>query len=359
MRPLPLVLTLALVTPALAWGDRGHEIVNRAAARALPPEVPACLRERVARLTWLGPEPDRWRDRDLPEMNRAYAPDHFVDFEWTDMIDHDRPPPDRYAYAHALREGGRKPEQTGFAPYTVVELCQRIEAALVAIEMLDPAHPEAAERRAQAEEALVYVAGTLGHYVADLANPHHTTIHYNGWVGENPHGFATDKGTHARFESVFVSRVGAQLDALVQVRDRPRVDLDYARAIWSFVRESHGQLEELYRLDRDGAFAEGSDPARGTAFASQRMVRGATLLRDLWATACHRGALRAAATRLRSTILTALEAAEVEVWVDVDLEKRVLLRGRLDDPARHARALAIVRAVPGVTGLVTKVRVLY
>lgn len=359
MRPLPFALFVFLAGPALAWGDRGHELVNRAAARALPPEVPALLRERVARLTYLGPEPDRWRNQDLQEMNRAFAPDHFLDYEYTDAIDPERPPPDRYAYAAALRQADRKPENTGFAPYMVVELCQRIEAQLVAIELLDPAHPEAAERRAQAEEALVYVAGVLGHYVADLANPHHTTIHYNGWVGENPEGFATDKGTHARFESIFVERVGQQLDVDVVVKDAPRTDLDYARAIWAFVRESHQQLVPLYRLDKAGAFAEGSDPAKGTAFVAGRMIRGATLLRDLWATACARGALRARAERLRITIDGALERAGIDLGVNVDLERRVLLRGRLDDPAQYERAMATVRAIPGVAGVKAKVRVLY
>ena len=359
MRPLaPLALSLALSASALAWGDHGHELVNRAAARALPADVIECLR-REARLTYLGPEPDRWRLGDLAEMNKAFAPDHFVDFEWCDKIDPDRPPPDRYAYAAALREAGRKPEQVGFAPYMVIELCQRIEAAVVAIELIDPAHPEAAERRKQAEEALVFVAGVLGHYVADLANPHHTTIHYNGWKGDNPEGFATDGGTHARFESVFVRRELERIRPKVVVTAAPRADLDYARAVWDLIRESNDQLRPLYRLDKQRAFVEGSDPTAGVDFAAQRMVRGATLLRDLWVTATRRGQRRAASQRVRQSIYDLLEEKGLDLEVRVDLDGKVTLRGKLDDPAVYERVVGAIRALPGAAEVRPRVRVLY
>jgi hypothetical protein len=47
-------------------------------------------------------------------------------------------------------------------------------------------------------------AGNLGHYVTDGSNPHHTTTHHKGWVGDNPNGYTTDNRFHGRFESVFV-----------------------------------------------------------------------------------------------------------------------------------------------------------
>jgi len=164
-KALALTLTtLAAAAPALGWGETGHELVNRAAARALPDDVPAVLRERVARLTYLGPEPDRWRLSQLVEMDEAFGPDHFLDLELTEgIVDPAAPPPDRYAYMEALVAGGQDPSKVGLAPYRVVELCQRIEAAVIALALADPGHPEAAARRRQAEENLVHVAGVLGH----------------------------------------------------------------------------------------------------------------------------------------------------------------------------------------------------
>ena len=65
--------------------------------------------------------------------------------------------------------------------------------------------PGSAER-AILERDIVNTAGVLGHYVGDAANPHHATMHYNGWASaENPNHYATDCGTHSRFEAVFIA----------------------------------------------------------------------------------------------------------------------------------------------------------
>src|SRR5688572_12252420 len=116
MRRALLLLPL-LAAPALAWGDRGHELVNEAAAKGLPASAPALLRDNVARLTYLGPEPDRWRLGDLEAMARGWAPDHFIDLEWAQGIDAASPPPNRHEYAKRLIAAGQQPDKVGFAPY--------------------------------------------------------------------------------------------------------------------------------------------------------------------------------------------------------------------------------------------------
>lgn len=357
-----LLLLTVLAGPASAWGDRGHELVNEAAAKALPEGVPAILRDNVARLTYLGPEPDRWRLSALEAMARGLAPDHFVDFEWCTGIDAASPPPNRHEYAKVLIANKQVPDKVGFAPYTVVELCQRIEAAIVAYELVDPAHPHAAERRRQCEENLIHVTGILGHYVADLANPHHTTIHYNGWTdANNPEGFATDRDVHARFESHFVDRLGERLSvpALPAAKD----DLDYVRAAWDHVIESNRLVPDLYRLDKRGAFTEGNEETavglEGREFVARRMLRGATLLRDLWTTACARGRVRAAAEKLRLTISERLEPLGQRIWVDVTLERVVSLRGRVSDPELARQAIELARSTPGVARVAPRLEVLY
>ncbi len=362
MRAAPACLLLLLAaTPALAWGERGHELVNEAAARGLPAGAPATLRDNVERLTYLGPEPDRWRLSALEQMARGLAPDHFIDLELAKGVDPRDPPPHRHEYARALAKAGESPDKVGFAPYRAVELCQRIEAAIVARELVDPADPHAAAQRRQAEENLLYVAGVLGHYVADLANPHHTTIHYNGWTGDNPEGFATDRGVHARFEEQFVSRLGDRLSvpALPPARD----DLDYVRAVWDLVLDSNGAVRDLYRLDKRGAFAEGNEDTpvgqEGRDFVARRMQRGATLLRDLWTTACARGRVRAAAEKVRVEVVRRLLEHGARVWVDVSLDRVVVLSGRLDDPALLALALRLAGETPGVERVVCRVSCLY
>src|SRR4051812_34515028 len=82
------MVTVAAV-PATAnsavWGEAGHLIIGDAAAAALPPEMPQFFRDAQPRLSYLNPEPDRWRDRketDLdPALNGAQANEHFIDLE--------------------------------------------------------------------------------------------------------------------------------------------------------------------------------------------------------------------------------------------------------------------------------------
>lgn len=366
-RPTSLLLVLFLLAPAapaLAWGERGHVLVNEAAARALPEEGLLTRADAEAlRLAYLGPEPDRWRSSELEALSKAAAPDHYIDLEIAKGVDPAAPPPHRYAYAETVRSHGEAPEKVGFGPYRAVELCQRIEAGVAALALIEGSDARAEAARAQARAALVYTAGLLGHYVADLSNPHHTTIQYNGWTGPNPEGFATDRGVHARFESDFVERVGDELR--VVVRAPARRDLDYTRAIWEHVVESNRLVPALYRLDKEGAFTEGNERTdagrRGVAFARERMERGATLLRDLWVSALARGELRAEAELLRRTIDRALEEGGFDLWVRVGLDGSVSVEGRLSEQAAVHRVKALVAAIPGVDPgrLRTRLLVLY
>ena len=69
-----------------AWGQLGHELSGRAAALALPNEMPKFFRNAKDQLSYLNPEPDRWKSRDESNIDRgmdsAAAPDHFIDLEW-------------------------------------------------------------------------------------------------------------------------------------------------------------------------------------------------------------------------------------------------------------------------------------
>ena len=77
-----LLLTVVLSQQAaLGWGSDGHMYVNRVAAEKLPQDVPAFLRNAVAELAYLGPEPDRWREDSDPALKNAQEPDHYIDLE--------------------------------------------------------------------------------------------------------------------------------------------------------------------------------------------------------------------------------------------------------------------------------------
>src|SRR6476620_9487278 len=75
----------AAVVLLAAWGDAGHRMTGEAAALSMPGSTPAFFRSASKQLSYLNPEPDRWRERGErnldPALDGATAPDHFVDLD--------------------------------------------------------------------------------------------------------------------------------------------------------------------------------------------------------------------------------------------------------------------------------------
>ncbi|MBI3789286.1 MAG: nuclease [Gemmatimonadetes bacterium] len=279
---LPLALALVAATPsAVRWGDAGHRIVGELAARALPADMPAFFRNAGADLAWLNPEPDRWRDFGEQNIDPALGSgsgfDHFVDFEG--VPDDAFKAKDRYEYLAAIKAAGFD-HKVGFLPFRITELAQTLR---VDFRLWRAAVDEGVKRRLEAR--IINDAGILGHYVADGANPHHTTIHHNGWVGPNPDGYATDTRMHGRFEAVYVQSHLAVADVAPLVTAPAAVAPNIREATMAYLRTSAAQLRPLYDLDKVEKFDTNTTAATHKAFVAARLAAGATMLRDLWWTA--------------------------------------------------------------------------
>ena len=273
---------LLLLTPSVAnaWGEYGHLLVNEAATLDTPAELPPFFHRAYPRLAYLGPEPDRWYTGRLPSIGAVNFPEHFLDYEYVAELDL---PADRYRFidllhnSGTLRRFGITSTTAGFAPWRIAELCE-----LLTVQWRLWRNATEVTERAQIEENIIHLAGILGHYVADTSNPHHTTIHYNGYVGwPNDEGFRNDCDVHVRFESQFVARAILMKDVLAEMR-APAQHADYFATAMRHVRESNALVEPLYRLDRDGAFDAGRGTPEARTFTSRRLAAGASLLRDLW-----------------------------------------------------------------------------
>jgi hypothetical protein len=288
MTTLAVALLLHLSPPARAeepaprrWGSTGHEMAARAAVRTLPHGVPAFFLEAGDQLVYLDPEPDRWRVRELVAMDRVYSYDHYIDMENVPSGALDAP--DRYAFIRVLHDAGiERPERdVGFLPYRIVELYQR----LVTEWRLWRAEADPTTRR-WIEQRIVNDAGVLGHYVTDAANPHHTTIHYDGWNADapNPNGYTTARGFHGRFESTFVGAHLRQSDVDERMGgDVGSVAGNARDAVLAHIRASHDQVEELYRLEKRFGFnPDAPDRPETRDFVADRLASGARMLRTLW-----------------------------------------------------------------------------
>jgi hypothetical protein len=269
-------------TPTPRWGGHGHHIAALVAVRTLPDSMPAFFRAAAEQLAYLNPEPDRWRDRTEnrsdPAMGAVHTPEHYIDFELVPegALDSEN----RFDYVIALARAGKDPEVVGLLPYRIIELAQLLRSGFRRWRTeTDPA------ARRWIEQRILNDAGILGHYVTDGSNPHHTTMHHNGWVGENPRGFTAEPGFHGRFEGQFVE-ARITLDELVATATAPpRVFGSFRAATLEHLQTSHSHVVRLYELDKQRAFGAENDSPEHEQFALERLAAGATMLRDIWWTA--------------------------------------------------------------------------
>ena len=284
---ITVLLPVFTITPAFGWGSDGHRTINRLAGATLPADVPSFLRssEAIDALGYYGPEPDRWRSPAEPELNAAQAPEHFIDLEWADLAG--PLPRRRYDYIRALTAAQAAhpdipltPEKVGLQPYVTVELYERLKSAMREFRSLKESNSDT--RPVECE--IVFLAGWLGHYVADGSMPLHTSIQYNGWTGPNPNGYTTEHHIHGLFESDYVAANVKSGDVAPLMAVKPVVLNDVFTDYLMYLRHSNTLVEKTYQLEKAGAFT-GTGTSEGKAMVDERLAAGATELRDMIYTA--------------------------------------------------------------------------
>ena len=294
---LALIVVSGSAVQVSAWGNTGHRMIGVAAMRALPDDLPAFLRTpaAAAEIGELSREPDRWKGGGQPH-DRERDTAHFVD-----MIDDgrimtergmsiDALPELKSEYDAALLAAGIEVNDAGYLPYAIMDGYQQLVRDLgywrvlnaMAAREIDPAKRAwYAEDLTRREALLLRDLGVLSHYVGDAAQPHHTTIHYNGWDRDtpNPEGFTTSRQTHGAFEGAFVART-VRLDAVEGGMAAPSLDgFDLRARTAAYLKTTLATVTPFYVLEKAGGFRD-ADP-RGAAFATQRIAAGAAELRDL------------------------------------------------------------------------------
>lgn len=272
------LLPVLLMHPRLsyAWGNEGHSLINRLAATSLPTDVPAFLRSDAATLEieYLGPEPDRWRSPGEPELNAAQAPEHFINLESADALG--PLPRRRLDFEAKVFAAGQRPEKIGLQPWQTTEVWERLKAALREYRRLSTE----GKNTQPVEQAVLFYAGWLGHYVGDGAQPLHASIQYNGWVGANPNGYTTEHKIHWQFEGTFVAANLKSLAVGPKMTPAHPIDGDIFDAYVAYLRHSAGYVEKVYVLEKAGGFT-GAGSAESREFTAERLAAGASMLRDM------------------------------------------------------------------------------
>jgi hypothetical protein len=286
-RPAACTLILTLLTPlsSFGWGSEGHRMINRLAATSLPADAPAFLRTdaAVSEIEYLGPEPDRWRSRAEPELSAAQAPEHFLDLEPADALG--PLPRNRLDFEALVFAHGQRPEKIGLQPWETVEVWQRLKAALREYRRLSADKSANQNDLHAVEQAAIFYAGWLGHYVGDGSQPLHTTINHDGWaLKDNPNGYNTAHGIHGKFETQFVSANITASDVEKKMTEPKPITGDVFDSYVAYLRHTATEIEAVYAFDKAGAFEKAGTP-ESRAFTAERIAAGASELRDLIYTA--------------------------------------------------------------------------
>ncbi len=322
------------VNTLLAWDYEGHRVINQLALAALPTNFPAFVHAPAAqeRIAFLSGEPDRWRNatNDLP-LSQLNGPDHYFDMEELDLIGltpqtlpmfrfdfaaklalaraaH----PDKFPPIDEARNLDHTRELVGFLPWAIVEYSGKLKSGFSYLKAYEQ-NGGTPEEIANAQANIVYIMGVMGHYVGDAAQPLHTTIYHHGWLGENPHGYATNYSIHSWIDGGYFHKIGGvKLDGLAG-RIRPAQTVGSAtqaealfKEVVAYIEAQHQQVEPLYQLYKDGKLSgNGETGVQGRAFLEGQLVRAGQMAGDIWYSAWQ----QAPEDRYLKTTLAARKAA--------------------------------------------------
>ena len=274
------VALLLLPRVARAWHDEGHVYIALAAVEAVTPAgdraeadpLPAFLGEGKQIIAHVAIDPDLFRNRGTPQLRAAEDGEHYLDVE---LLQGRALPPTRPEYIRLAGELEVDPFKAGFLPYAVTEWTQRLTLAFAEVRA-DPTD-EAARAK-----ALIY-AGMLAHYAADLHQPLHTSVHYDGRADES--GRSPRSGIHTKVDALPTKMTYNQLFR------EPLPESEARRDVWEYVLSelaaSHAELERTYdlepRLPEARDLRAMDDAVR--AFTRERSRAGAVFLASLYRSA--------------------------------------------------------------------------
>lgn len=271
---LACAFTLLSLSQALSWGPKTHRLINETALLSLPADFPSFLREEKVWILYQAPEPDRWKEKYAYTLKKDTSPEHYLNLEKIQKSDIRK---DRFSYMTALQKRNLDLDEVGFLPFTIIETYQKL---LVSLKEYGKSQSD--EETKVIERNIAYYAGLLGHYVGDGSMPLHLTIHFDGWQGENPKGFATSN-VHGPVESYADTIVS--LNGLLSLISSPKILENPFDDVIEYLYASNTKVEELYELHKEGALKKNPVNPKGKEFISKSVSRGSQMLLNLWYTA--------------------------------------------------------------------------
>ena len=296
-----------------AWDYEEHHAINELALASLSPDfgglaLTPVLKHRIA---FLAGEPDRWRNvGDLPLKN-LNGPDHYIDLEdlklygltpetlpllrydfAADIARARAAHPEKFPSIDPAKDADHTRELDGFLPWTITEYYEKLKSCFSYLKTFEK-YGGTPEEIANAKANVVYVMGVMGHFVGDGSQPLHTTVYFNGWAGNNPHGYTTSQKFHAWIDGGYFRLTGGiKVEALAdKIRPAERIANAEApdgmfRVTVAYLVEQNRLVEPLYQLEKEGKLSgEGDRGLEGRPFLEGQIVKAGQMLGDIWYTA--------------------------------------------------------------------------
>lgn len=269
-----MAAVFAVAAPAAAWHAGGHQMAARQAVAAIDAnDMPAFFFAGAGMIAHCAIEPDNFtRPIGPPELHDAEAAEHFYDVERLAGL---TAPALRYEYLAMCYKNGLDPRKIGLLPYAVTEWTQRLAVALAE-------HRKWPDNPFIQQKALMY-AGFLAHYAADLCQPLHTTVDYDG--RSRADGSSPKSGIHMKVDALL-----AKLTVDANARPAgvvPRAFDAIMPAVMAELAASYALVERVYGLEGQIPAYEAALDANSPAadFARERLRACAGLIGSLYLTA--------------------------------------------------------------------------
>lgn len=319
MRIVVASALLVLCSVCSAWDAHGHRVVTLMALDGLvttdrPTQGGAAPAPGLVLPGWLmsvdvreqaayqAAEPDRIRAQPTPSLVHVNGPDHYLDLDMLPRwgMTMETMPTLRHRFIKELtlarekhpenfldydptKDPSNEHEWPGLAAQAVMESYGHLQASFRTLKIIDFVGAQGRDNQIAAAKAnAIYHIGRLSHFVGDLAQPLHTTIHHHGWVGppeENPEGFTTDPAIHAYIDGTILVHHGITYESLRERRVAAITvnDMDPWKDVLAHIVRSHEQVVPLYRMHKDDSLRAEA----GKQFIESRLLDGADMLRAM------------------------------------------------------------------------------
>lgn len=278
-----LLFALLLTYPHIAysWGRWGHFIIGSSAAKILGDHGYPQMKDRAFDLGYYNNVPDVvWK---APETYQVEKNQHYINFEIfnREMGKNKEWLADREEF---FKKYPTVPAEAGRNLWRVREFSEKLHD--LNSQMQEKSKEKDHDKKDYQELQLKWLslAGTMGHYVADMAQPLHCSENHDGQ-------FSGQRGIHAYFEEVVVDEIYPEL-ILAVTKEAERKWQKFSEQNTNFsvfelarklCEDSFAEVPRLLAMDKKLGRKDAKKAAAGyKKFLVSRMALGSLYLAEIW-----------------------------------------------------------------------------